>query len=370
MLALFAVLALSSPRSLLIATLLIGAAIAVRRVNLAAMLALAFTAALLQVATGDVTPPGDLAYAIFFFDLGSARAPRVRLFGLICAAAAVVVAGVWFALREWSPGSWRTGLFNGLAFGALAAIAVFGGYIAGYLRWQGRQAVQARVDAELANAEQRRLGDLFEQQQERNRIATDVHDLAAHSWAVVAAQADGARYLFSAGGVTDADRVIQALSYIGDAARSAMSDVRALLGQLRASEDGTGALGFEREEVLVERMRTSGMDLHLVRRGKPPDSTLLQMSARRVLAECLTNALKHGDLTQPVRVEEDWHGGYHLRVENAAPVRRQPTQGHGLRGMAERMALVDGTFEAASHEGVWVIEARAPRGGEYRGDPA
>ena len=133
-------------------------------------------------------------------------------------------------------------------------MVVVGSWIAGYLRWQRRQAVQARADATLQALESRRLHDLYEQEQERSRIAADMHDLVAHSWAVVAAQADGARYVVR----EDPDRAQQALTVIGDTARSAMDDVRVLLGRLREQPPAEQALVFEQPDALVARMRDAG----------------------------------------------------------------------------------------------------------------
>jgi signal transduction histidine kinase len=231
--------------------------------------------------------------------------------------------------------------------------------VVGFVRWQRRQAVQARADATLEMVERRRLRDLYEQEQERSHIAADMHDLVAHSWAVVAAQADGARYVVH----SDPGRAEDALTVIGDTARSAMSDVRVLLARLR-EQSGPGGrvegLEFEEPDALAARMRASGMDLRIAREGRPP-TALLEMTSRRLLAEALTNALKHGDLTAPVCVTEDWCDGYHLRVTNAVPGSSgERGRGHGLRGMAERVALVGGTLDADRTGDEWVVEARVP----------
>ena len=68
---------------------------------------------------------------------------------------------------------------------SLAALVAGGGWAAGYVRWQSRARITAQVQAGL--------------EQERTRIAADMHDLVAHTWAVVAAQADGARYALGNG---------------------------------------------------------------------------------------------------------------------------------------------------------------------------
>ena len=341
-----------------LAAVLLGAALAVRRMAPFVMVALAVAASVVQVVSGNVAWLACLAYVPLFVTLGGHRDIRVRRLGLACAAVAVVVAAGWEWNRLADERSLQAHVLGALALAASTAVVVVGSWIAGYLRWQRRQAVQARADATLQAVESRRLHDLYEQEQERSRIAADMHDLVAHSWAVVAAQADGARYVVR----EDPDRAQQALAVIGDTARSAMDDVRVLLGRLREQPPAEQALVFEQPDALVARMRDAGMDLHLDRSDGPAPTGLLDVTRRGVLTESLTNALKHGDLAQPVEVVEDWSEGYRLRVSNAANERHGSGQGHGLLGMAERVALVGGTLTADLRGDRWVVEARVPGG--------
>ena len=341
-----------------LAAVLLGAALAVRRVAPFVMVALAVAASVVQVVSGNVAWLACLAYVPLFVTLGGHRDVRVRRLGLACAAVAVVVAAGWEWNRLADERSLQAHVLGALALAASTAVVVVGSWLAGYVRWQRRQAVQARADATLQALESRRLHDLYEQEQERSRIAADMHDLVAHSWAVVAAQADGARYVVR----EDPDRAQQALTVIGDTARSAMDDVRVLLGRLREQPPAEHALVFEQPDALVARMRDAGMDLHLDRSDGPAPMGLLDITRRGVLTESLTNALKHGDLAQPVEVVEDWSEGYRLRVSNTANERHGSGQGHGLLGMAERVALVGGTLTADLRGDRWVVEARVPGG--------
>ena len=106
---------------------------------------------------------------------------------------------------------------------SLAALVAGGGWAAGYVRWQSRARITAQVQAGL--------------EQERTRIAADMHDLVAHTWAVVAAQADGARYAL---GSSSVDRKAEeALEVIADTARGSIADLRDLLAELRYEEPAT-----------------------------------------------------------------------------------------------------------------------------------
>jgi signal transduction histidine kinase len=235
-----------------------------------------------------------------------------------------------------------------VASAALALIVSGGGWALGYVRWQSRARVTAQVQAGL--------------EQERARIATDMHDLVAHTWAVVAAQADGARYALEG---PDGDRkAAEALDVIAETARSSISDLRDLLAELRYEEPATPP-GRAARDALVERLRASGMDVRMVEHGTPAYAGPLAGSAQRLLAESLTNALKHGDLTQPVEVEEDWRDGYRLVVRNR--VRGSSSVpgtghgiGHGLAGMRERVERAGGTFAAGASGETWTVAAVLP----------
>lgn len=333
---------------------LLAIAWVIRRWSLPVMVGLAVAAAVIQVVTGQVNIAADLAYGPLFFVLGAHLQERVRRFGLVAAGVATLVAGLWAAFNQSGVlGDSGPRLYSGLAMAAMTAVVVFGGWVVGYLRWQRRGRLQDRADAAVQAVERRRLQDLYEQEQQRSRIAADMHDVVAHSWAVVAAQADGARYVLR----EHPERAEQALTVIGETARSAMGDVRSLLGQLRDQSAGSGDLIVERADDVLARMRASGMDLRRTTHGIPAEAGLAAVTAHRVLAEALTNALKHGDLSWPVTVSDDWRHGYRLEVRNALGPGQPVGAGHGLTGMAERLAVAGGTLTAGPEDGEWVVRA-------------
>ena len=178
-----------------IVVLVLAAALAVRRLSLPAMVALGLVAAAIQFAH-----PGwylrlafaDVAYAALFFVLGAHPRLAVRRFGLIAAGVGCAGLLVWM-LTFVQDGPWALErVFPAVAVTALAALVCGGGWIAGYLRLQRRRRIQAALDAQVDAVERRRLADSYEHELQRSRAAADMHDIVAHSWAVVAAQADGA----------------------------------------------------------------------------------------------------------------------------------------------------------------------------------
>ena len=295
-----------------ISAVLLGVALAVRRLSWQAMSTVAIASAIVQVASGQVAYGADPGYAVLFFTLGAHRSSMVRRWGLGCAAVATLVAGIFLAAQPRAAGTPLTTFALSAGFAALTAVVTAGGWVGGFVRWQNRQGVQARVDAQLEAAERRRLVDLYDIEQERRRIAADMHDVVAHSWAVVAAQSDGARY----GLQHDPAGAERALEVIGETARTAIGDLRTIVAQLRDPGLAPSIPGFAQQADVLERMRTSGMDVHFSETGTRDESPLIALTAHRLLSEALTNALKHGDLTAPVHVEQDWTDGYRLTVTN------------------------------------------------------
>ncbi|GAA3808748.1 sensor histidine kinase [Nocardioides panacisoli] len=338
------------------ATLVLSLGLAVRRVSPWLVLATGVAAALIQVLTGEIAAYGDVAYAPLAFALGAHVSSAVRRTALVAAAVAVAGAGLWSGLV--GSEMFDASLSAGIGMAAVTAVFIGGGWTAGFVRWQRRQAIQAQVDAAFAGAEQKRIEELYHQEQERSRIAADMHDLVAHSWAVVAAQADGARYVLR----EDPDRAEGALSVIGETARSAMNDVRGLLAELRGFEQSP-AVAAPIADRVIDRMRRTGLVIEHARYGSAHPGDVGD-AAGFVLTESLTNALKHGDRGRPVEVVEDWRDGYALRVANplqpGAEARRGT--GHGLRGMTERVAAAGGRLSAGRQDGLWIVDVRIPAG--------
>jgi signal transduction histidine kinase len=328
-----------------VGTLAMGLALAVRRLSWPLMVALAVVPGVCQLVSGELIVLTDLGYAPVCFTLGShpvALARRVGLAGVV-ASAVVLAAGVATGTLGDIAGSAASDVFAVIASAALATLVAGGGWALGYVRWQSRQRITAQVQAGL--------------EQERTRIAADMHDLVAHTWAVVAAQADGARYSL---GTPDGERqAAEALDVIAETARGSIADLRELLAELRYREPATPP-GRASRAALVDRMRASGMDLRVTAEGEPSGSGPLAVAAQRLLAESLTNALKHGDLSEPVEVEEDWRDGYRLVVRNRVRGSSALGAGHGVAGMRERVQLAGGTFAAGPSSDTWTVTAVLP----------
>lgn len=333
---------------------LLGGALAVRRVSLPTMILLGLAAAAMQFAHPEWTlqlAVADVAYAALFFILGAHRRLAVRRFGLVAAGVGCSALLLWMATLAGIGGSTKEHVFAAVAVTAMAALVCVGGWVGGYLRLQRRRSIQAELD----RVEQRRLAESYEHELQRSRVAADMHDIVAHSWAVVAAQADGARYALQ----TNPDATEQALEVIAETARSTIADLRTILAELRDKDAEHSTPGYEQHDRLLHRMRLTGMVIHDRRTGEPPTSSLIALTAYRLLSESLTNALKHGDLQQSVRVDQDWTDGYRLRVRNVIGIPGDGT-GHGIVGMMERASIAGGHLESHRVGDEWFVDAVIP----------
>ncbi|GGF96001.1 two-component sensor histidine kinase [Rhodococcoides trifolii] len=182
---------------------------------------------------------------------------------------------------------------------------------------------------------------------ERLRIAREMHDVVAHHVSVMVVQAEGAAWAID----DDPESARTAVSTIADTGRSALTELRLVLGVLRdgTEHDAAPQPGLADLEDLIDRFRGSGIT---VRSDVAPSGLALpasvEVAAFRVVQEALTNVLKHAGPTAVVdvavtvdesvllvTVTDDGGEDAHTRVPSAA--------GHGLTGIAERTAMFGGT---------------------------
>ena len=194
-------------------------------------------------------------------------------------------------------------------------------------------------------------------EQERNRIARDMHDVVAHSLAVVIAQADGARYAMK----SDLAAADEALGTISTTAREALGDVRILLSQLRHNEGEAPQPVLADLERLFEQLRSSGLEVRRTDHGTPGTlGTGQQLAVYRIVQESLTNALRHGADPKEALVRFDWTDtALELEVSNTFAADTQ-SGGHGIDGMRERAVLAGGTLTAEPHGDIFVVSATIP----------
>ncbi|MEV4366293.1 sensor histidine kinase [Nonomuraea sp. NPDC049637] len=201
-------------------------------------------------------------------------------------------------------------------------------------------------------------------QEERARIARELHDIVAHSVSVMTMHTGTVRLLLRA----DQEPERQALTTVEAAGREAMEELRRMLGLLRGTQAGDllPQAGLDRLEDLLEQFRSAGLDVTLAVSGeRVPLSAGLDLSAYRIVQEALTNTLKHAGPTRAAVRVSYLPAELRLEITDRGPLGPRPPSGggggHGLIGMRERAALFEGTLTAAPlPEGGFTVRAELP----------
>jgi signal transduction histidine kinase len=161
------------------------------------------------------------------------------------------------------------------------------------------------------------------------------------------------------------ERAREALRSIEESGRSALTELRRLLGIVRSSERGRldPQPGLAALEELIEQVRTTGLEVKLELKGRLGELPAgVDLSAYRIVQEALTNTLKHAQATHArVQLERNEHELAIEVTDDGAGQGNESTNGHGLIGMQERVALLGGGLEAGPEEnGGFAVKARFP----------
>lgn len=235
----------------------------------------------------------------------------------------------------------------------------------GILAWlwlrSSRQAALLKVAQEATQSDQHRTQVDAAVAAERTRILREMHDVIAHSLAIMIAQADGGSYMTS-----DPLATRRALETIADTGRGALADTRRILGILR--DGGRAELSPIPQQSgvadLVADARSAGIEARFVRLGEPrPLPSAIGLALYRICQEALTNVMKHAPAARVV-VTENWLASeVVLTVTDAGdPDHRVAALdgGSGLIGMRERADVVGGLCEAGPFESGFRVRAVLP----------
>lgn len=320
------------------------------------------------VAVLAVSTAAVLAYTLLDYVNGAALlAPAAALYALAArmnvrralAAAGITLAALLAATAARNPfGAATSGPV--VVLPVLLAAACLGG-----IAVSNRRAFVASIQARADDEARRRVDE------ERLRIARELHDVVAHTMSTINVQAAAAALL-----LTDRpDRAAEALAAIRTASKNGLRELRAMLNVLRQADeqDPTApAPGLRELDGLIAGANQAGLPTTLTVSGDPaalpPEADL---SAYRIIQESLTNAIRHAGaasaavtlryLDDMLQIDVTDTGRGVLRTgpgSNGAgeagggqPATWQVGSGHGLVGMRERAAAVGGTFQAGPAAG-------------------
>ena len=235
-------------------------------------------------------------------------------------------------------------------------------WVAGYaLRERSQQAEAAEIRAIMAERE-REAAARIAVAEERARIARELHDVVAHSVSVMVLQIGAVRHQLPA--VLADDR--EALGHVELAGRTALTEMRHLLGAMRSDGDEVELApqpGLDGLDSLVEDVGRAGLPVRVRVDGEPfALPRALDLSAYRIVQEGLTNALKHARATRAeVTVG---YGPNELRIEirdNGRGLSATDGLGHGLVGIGERVKIYGGEMTTGTaNGGGFVLSTRLP----------
>jgi len=255
---------------------------------------------------------------------------------------------------------------------AAAGAALFGLLIKNQFSTRNAQLAVMAERAEWASA-QREQEARRATLAERLRIARELHDIIAHHVSVIVIQAQGAQRVAD----REPDRARQAMADVERTARTALEEMRRMLGLLRSPDDGEDAdtlditHGMADVAALAGRMTGAGVAVTVRTTGEPfgvPED--VGLAVYRIAQEALTNVLKHAG---PAQAEVHLHYGEQLEIivsddgRGAAAVltgTEPPGAGRGTTGMRERVAMLGGRFSAGPRPGGgFQVRAVIPRAG-------
>lgn len=340
--------------------------------------------AVVEVAVTLLHPWGSNVSAGLWFSLYAVAVVHTRRFALITLAAATAPLALLYLLAAVGPmeaslvhESGRNPaefqLLTNIAAGATIALS---NVIATGIGISVRQRREHELEVAAWAA---RTADLASVN-ERNRIAREMHDVVAHSLTVMISLSDGAAVVVR----KSPDRAADVLSELSRTGRTALADMRRVLGVLRADDGGTApreplASGGSLAK-LLEGFRTAGLPLHYSHTGPSlPQDAAFQLTVYRIVQESLTNVLRYSRGLSRVDVgivrsgasvivevlDDGKESPGHGALEPGEPGSGQALgSGQGLAGMAERARIYAGTVEAGPTGRGWRVKAQLTWPGE------
>jgi signal transduction histidine kinase len=292
-----------------------------------------------------------LAPAVALYSLGLDRGRSAQLLAAVGAVSAVLIADLLH--------SGRPGLLQTLGHALLVALPLLA---AAVIRTHRSNVVLLAERLELSERAREQEAER-RVEQERIRIARELHDVVAHTLTEINVQAGAAAERTGPG------EPRAALERIEQASHGAIGELRAILGVLRDPNNQgsprTPTPGIGELARLTDRARDTGLDVQLKVSGEQPASLsdASSLAAYRIVQESLTNVRRHA-LGAPVRVSLDFNASQlSVAIENTRAGTangNQPTGGVGIAGMRERATALGGSLQAGPTADGFLVKAQLP----------
>ncbi len=219
-----------------------------------------------------------------------------------------------------------------------------------------------RIDEHMESTENKRLlaiRIIKAQEDERRRIARDMHDGPAQAMSNVVLKAEICEKMAE----VDLDKAITELKNLKEVVRSCLKDVRRVIYDLRPMSIDDLGLKPTLQKYIENFSQQHGIQIELRIWGeinRVKDSNII-LTVFRVVQECLNNIRKHAnasyacvqlecaDMSLTLRIKDDGDG---FDVSSLNEFNRDEIGGFGVFGMKERVELLDGTFSIESSFGI------------------
>src|SRR6516225_7606807 len=306
--------------------------------------------AVLAISVAAVT-----AYTLLGYVNGAALvAPIIALYAVVTRVS---------ALRAVAAGAARNP-FGYISAGGYYLIPLMGvAVVFGGIAVVNRRAYAASIQERAEQDARRRIDE------ERLRIARELHDVVAHTMATINVQAGVAAHVLP----TKPEAAADALQAIKTASKEGLRELRAILNVLRQADDADPvqpAPGLAQLDALVEGARRAGLPITLTVTGPPfPLPAAVDLAAYRIVQESLTNVIRHAGPAaaavslsyHPDEIDIDVTDTGHGPKASPGPGAAGGTAGHGQAGMRERAATVGGTVQTGPRpRGGYQVTARLP----------
>ena len=331
-----------------------------RRLAPLPVLAVTAISAFLVESLGYAPPPLPFAVLVALFTVAEVLSYQVS-----AAATGAVVASIAVVALAGS------GTFTDDKFLAYL-LSIVATWVAGYwLRLSRGRAAQVEQIADLERQAQTARTRLAVEQ-ERERIARELHDLVSNSVCLIIGQAGSARRQCSA----QQEPVRQALASVEATGREALAELRQLLRVL-GTEDPAAERGprprLDDLPQLLARVEQAGLPVHLTVRGEARSlPAAVDLAAYRIVQEALTNSVRHASATRAVVLLDYSADRLQVRIgDDGQGSARPAVAGRGMTGMRERTTLLGGSLTIGSGElGGFELAVTLPLGGERLWAPA
>ena len=295
---------------------------------------------------------GAPLFALALYALAVYRSVRAAWIGL--GAGTLIIAGLAFAWFGFGGIDLRAAVNAVLSVAVPGLIAALIGINVG----NRKRYVEAIIDRSRQLLVERDQQAQLAAAAERDRIAREMHDIVSHSLTVVVALSEGAA------ATSDRDRARDASAAAATTARNALAEMRSMLGVLRDGDADAPLAPLEPASPAdtVAAARTAGFTASLTVKGEPDTAPALRFAIGRIVQEGVTNAMRHAPMTHAIDVRIDYDAApIVVEIVNDGAPDAAAEGGFGLRGLAERAALLGGILVSSpAGGGCWMLRAELP----------